>query len=200
MRESDIERLTCSVARTIGVAGDRWTLLLLREFVLGSRRFEDLQAHTAMSSRALADRLKRLQRLGIITATAYQERPRRHEYRLTEKGLELYPVIVSMTRWGDRWMRAKGESPPARLVHKTCGRVFDPVLTCGSCGQPVGPRDVRVEIGPEMAAERTTMRDEFFTVVNRRRAVGDHKKRQGGRAPAGHPASRSANVPRRRSS
>ena len=198
MRESDIERLTCSVARTIGVAGDRWTLLLLREFFLGSRRFEDLQAHTAMSSRALADRLKRLQRLGIITPIAYQERPRRHEYRLTEKGLELYPVIVSMTRWGDRWMRGKGEPPPARLVHKNCGRAFDPVLTCGSCGELVGPRDVRVEVGPKMAAERRTMRAEFFTAVNRRREVGDHKRRRGGRS-SGHPASRSADVPRQRS-
>jgi DNA-binding HxlR family transcriptional regulator len=168
MREADIEYLTCSVARTIGAVGERWTLLLLREFFLGTRRFEMLQAQTGISSRALSDRLRRLQRLGVTTAIEYQGRPRRYEYRLTEKGLELYPIIVSMTRWGDRWMRAKGEPPPAGLVHKECGHAFKPVLTCGSCGQVAGARDVQVEIGPEMEAERARMRDEFFSAVSRK--------------------------------
>jgi DNA-binding HxlR family transcriptional regulator len=168
MRKNEIEKLTCSVARTIGVIGERWTLLLLREFFLGSRRFEVLQAHTGMSSRALSDRLKRLQHLGIITANAYQQQPQRYEYRLTDKGMELYPVIVSMTRWGDRWMRAKGELPPARLVHKDCGRSFKPVLRCASCGRATGARDVRVEIGPEMTAERSMMQAEFFVAVSRK--------------------------------
>src|SRR4030095_11515948 len=153
MRKTEIEHLTCSVARTIGVVGERWTLLLLREFFLGSRRFEVLQAHTGISSRALSDLLQHLRKLGIIKAVAYQKRPVRYEYRLTEKGLELYPIIVSMTRWGDRWMRAKGERHPAGLVHKECGQAFKPVLTCGSCGRVAGARDVRVEVGPKMAAE-----------------------------------------------
>jgi DNA-binding HxlR family transcriptional regulator len=179
MRKTEIENLTCSVARTIGVVGERWTLLLLREFFLGSHRFEVLQAHTGMSSRALSDRLQQLQQLGIITAKAYQKRPPRYEYRLTDKGLELYPVIVSMTRWGDRWMRAKGESPPARLVHKDCGHAFKPMLTCASCGQVVGARDVRVEIGPEMTAERTMMQDKFFTAVSRKPKVRPSSRRRG---------------------
>lgn len=179
MRETDIENLTCSVARTIGVVGERWTLLLLREFFLGSRRFEALQAHTGMSSRALSDRLQRLQRLGVIAAIAYQERPLRYEYHLTDKGLDLYPVIVSMTRWGDRWMRAKGESPPARLVHKDCGHAFNPVLTCASCGQVAGARDVRVEIGPEMKAERTMMQGEFFAAVSRKPKARPASRRRG---------------------
>ena len=168
MRKKEIEKLTCSVARTIGAIGERWTLLLLREFFLGSRRFEVLQAHTGMSSRALSDRLERLQHLGIITAIAYQERPQRYEYRLTDKGMELYPIIVSMTRWGDRWMRAKGELPPARLVHKDCGHTFKPMLTCASCGEQAGARNVRVDIGLEMSAERRGMQDEFFTAVSRK--------------------------------
>lgn len=168
MREHDIEHLTCSVARTIGVVGERWTLLLLREFFLGSHRFEILQAHTGISSRTLTDRLQRLQQFGIITAVAYQENPLRYEYHLTDKGLDLYPIIVSLTRWGDRWMRAKGEPPPARLVHKGCGHAFKPVLTCASCGQKASARDVRVEIGPELRAERTMMEDEFFTAVSRK--------------------------------
>jgi DNA-binding HxlR family transcriptional regulator len=169
MREADIERLTCSVARTIGVVGERWTLLLLRELFLGSRRFEALQAHTGMSSRALSDRLQRLERLGVVARTAYQDRPPRHEYRFTGKGLDLYPVIVSMTRWGDRWARPKGESRPARLVHKDCGQAFEPALTCAACGRTAAARDVRVEIGREMTAERATMRREFLAAVSRKR-------------------------------
>jgi DNA-binding HxlR family transcriptional regulator len=169
MREGDIEGLTCSVARTIGVVGERWTLLLLREFFLGSRRFESLQAHTGMSSRALSDRLARLERSGVIARTAYQERPLRHEYRLTDKGLDLYPIVVSMTLWGDRWARRKGEAPPARLRHKDCGQVFKPALTCAACGASAGARDVRVEIGRTMTAERTAMREEFFAAVRRKR-------------------------------
>jgi DNA-binding HxlR family transcriptional regulator len=168
MRKTQVEQLTCSVARTIGVVGERWTLLLLREFFLGTRRFEVLQAHTGISSRALADQLWRLQKLGIITATEYQKRPLRFEYRLTDKGLELYPIIVSMTRWGDRWMRAKGEPPPARLVHKHCGQVFKPELTCAACGQLTGARDVRVKISPKMRAERKKMRHEFLAAVSRK--------------------------------
>src|SRR4029453_13317045 len=109
MRKTENENLTCSVARTIGVVGERWTLLLLREFFLGSHRFEVLQAHTGISSRALSDRLHPPRKPGIIKAVAYQKRPVRYEYRLTDKGLELYPIIVSMTYWGDRWMKAKSE-------------------------------------------------------------------------------------------
>jgi DNA-binding HxlR family transcriptional regulator len=171
MRKTEIEHLTCSVARTIGVVGERWTLLLIREFFLGTRRFEVFQAHTGISSRALSDRLQRLQKLGIITATAYQKRPLRFEYRLTNQGLELYPVIVSMTHWGDRWMKAKGEPPPARLVHKRCGHLFKPVLTCKACGEAIGARDVRVKIGPEMKAERTKMRKKFFASVSRQKTT-----------------------------
>jgi DNA-binding HxlR family transcriptional regulator len=178
MRKNEIEKLTCSVARTIGAIGERWTLLLLREFFLGSRRFEVLQAHTGMSSRALSDRLERLQHLGVITAIAYQERPPRYEYRLTDKGMELYPVIVSMTRWGDRWMRAKAEPPPARLVHRDCGNTFKPMLTCASCGEATGARDVRVDVGPEMSAERRVMQDEFFAAVSRKTRTTATRRRR----------------------
>jgi DNA-binding HxlR family transcriptional regulator len=169
MRKTEIEHLNCSVARTIGVVGERWTLLLLREFFLGSHRFEVLQAHTGISSRALSDRLQHLRKLGIIKAVAYQKRPVRYEYRLTDKGLELYPIIVSMTYWGDRWMKAKSERQPARLVHKDCGHVFKPVLTCGTCGEATAARDVRIKIGPEMKAERIKMRNKFFATVSRKK-------------------------------
>ena len=168
MRKTEIENLTCSVARTIGVVGERWTLFLLREFFLGSHRFEVLQAHTGISSRALSDRLQHLRNLGIIKAVAYQKRPVRYEYRLTDKGLELYPIIVSMTRWGDRWMRAKGEPAPVRLVHQHCGHAFKPALTCAACGKVTAARDVRVEISSKMRTERKKMRDKFFAAVSRK--------------------------------
>jgi DNA-binding HxlR family transcriptional regulator len=177
MRKTEIEQLTCSVARTIGAVGERWTLLLLREFFLGTRRFEVLQAHTGISSRALSDRLQRLQKIDVITPIAYQQRPPRHEYRLTHRGLELYPIIVSMTRWGDRWMKAKGEPPPTRLVHKHCGHVFKPMLTCGACGEATGARDVWVKIGPKMKAERTKMRNKFLAAVSRKKTRPDLAER-----------------------
>ena len=110
MRWADVGDLTCSVARTLSVVGDRWTLLVLRDAFLGVRRFEDFQA-VGLTRHRLADRLKRLVEHGVIVRVRYQDRPPRFEYRLTEKGHDLYPLIVSMTRWGDRWMAGDAGAP-----------------------------------------------------------------------------------------
>ena len=104
MRWNDIGGITCSVARTLSVVGDRWTLLILRDAFLRTRRFEDFQAHLGMTRHRLADRLAKLVEHGVFERVRYQERPERYEYRLTEKGRDLYPVIVSLVGWGDRWM------------------------------------------------------------------------------------------------
>lgn len=160
MRVADIAATTCPVARTLAVIGDAWTLLLLRELFLGQRRFEAFQAHTGMAPYLLSRRLARLAAEGIVRRVRYQTRPARYEYRLTEKGLDLYDVIVSMKRWGDRWTSRRAD-PAMRLVHKSCGHRMTPVLTCGECGEPVEARDVRVEMGPRMAAERRRQREEF---------------------------------------
>lgn len=162
MRWRDIGDVTCSVARTLGVIGDRWTLLILRDAFLGMRRFDQFQADLGTSRHRLADRLKKLTAQGILERVPYQNRPTRHEYRLTEKGRDLYPVIVSLTRWGDRWM-ADDDGPPIELVHRACGKHIMPALTCPECGEPVAARDMQARPGPalqKLFAHRKTVKED----------------------------------------
>ena len=151
MRWNDIGEMTCSVARTLSVVGDRWTLLILRDAFLRTRRFEEFQAHLGMTRHRLADRLGKLVEHGIFERVRYQERPERYEYRLTEKGRDLYPVIVSLVGWGDRWM-AGTAGAPIELVHRDCGHVMAPVFTCPHCHQSVTARDVTAQPGPALLA------------------------------------------------
>ncbi len=149
MRWSDIGDVTCSVARALSVVGDRWTLLVLRDAFLGIRRFEDFQANLGVTRHRLADRLRKLVRNGILERVRYEDRPPRFEYRLTEKGRDLYPVVVSLTRWGDRWM-AGADGAPVELVHRGCGQHIVPTLACPACGKPVGARDMLARPGPAL--------------------------------------------------
>jgi DNA-binding HxlR family transcriptional regulator len=152
MRWADVGDLTCSVARTLSVVGDRWTLLVLRDAFLGVRRFEDFQA-VGLTRHRLADRLKRLVEAGVMDRVRYQDRPPRFEYRLTEKGRDVYPIIVSMTRWGDRWM-AGDAGAPIELEHRGCGHTVMPVLACPRCAEPVTARDMRARPGPALRGRR----------------------------------------------
>lgn len=113
MRWRDIAKEPCSVARTLAVVGDRWTPLVLRETFLRTRRFDDFQARLGLTRHLLADRLGKLVEDRILERVPYQERPQRFEYRLTEKGRDLYPVIVALMAWGDhRIERAAAEASP----------------------------------------------------------------------------------------
>src|SRR5579859_2391086 len=129
MRWDEIENLPCSIARSLSVVGDRWTLLVLRESFLGVRRFEEFQAHLGMARHRLTDRLNRLVEHEVLKRVPYQDKPPRYEYRLTEKGLDLYPVMLSLVRWGDRWMD-QGKGPPVVYRHNSCSHVMTPVLSC----------------------------------------------------------------------
>ena len=147
MRWDEIEKQPCSIARSLSVVGDRWTLLVLRECFLGVRRFEDFQQHLGMARHRLADRLGRLVDEGVLRKEPYQDRPLRHEYRLTDKGKDLYPVILSLVRWGDRWMD-QGKGPPVVYRHNTCGHMTTPVMACSECGEALTARDVTPMAGP----------------------------------------------------
>jgi DNA-binding HxlR family transcriptional regulator len=147
MRWSELKREKCSVARTISVIGDRWTLLILRDCFLRVRRFEEFEGRLGITRHVLADRLKRLVAAGVLERRLYQARPRRYEYRLTQKGLELQPVLLTLAHWGDRHM-AGAKGPPVLYQHRACGHTFAPVLTCSICGERVEARDVRVGRGP----------------------------------------------------
>ncbi len=151
MRWRDIGDQTCSIARALSAVGDRWTLLVLREAFLGVRRFDDMHAHLGATRHLLADRLRKLVEHGVLERVQYRERPERFEYRLTAKGRDLYPVIVGLVRWGDRWM-ADDRGAPMELVHKDCGHTMLPELACPACGKPVQARDVVARPGPALRA------------------------------------------------
>ena len=146
MRWRDIGEQSCSIARTLSVIGDRWTLLVLREAFLRTRRFEDFQSHLGATRHVLADRLQKLVDNGILERVPYQARPPRFEYKLTAKGRDLYPVIVALLGWGDRWMSDE-TGPPIELIHRRCGHQMVPVPTCPHCGEQVSAYDVTAQPG-----------------------------------------------------
>ena len=143
MKWAELAEQRCSVARSVAVIGDRWTLMLLRDCFLGIRRFEDFERRLGISRSIIADRLKILTDEGVLRREAYQARPVRHEYRLTDKGLALHPVIMAIVHWGDVHY-AGADGPPLIHRHKACGCDFTPVQTCSECGEPLGAREVEV--------------------------------------------------------
>jgi len=142
-----LEEENCSVARTLAVIGDRWSLLVLRECFLCVRRFEEFQSRLGITRALLADRLKKLVRFGVLRKAPYQDSPRRHEYILTQKGLDLYPIIMAIVHWGDVHMGDE-RGRPRLYEHKRCRKMFDPVMTCSQCGEALSPREVHVHVGP----------------------------------------------------
>lgn len=153
MSRADLSRMTCTVARTVEIVGDPWTQMILREMFLGSRRFDELQRYTGVSPHTLSQRLKRLEAERIVRRHAYSDRPPRHEYQLTEKGHDLWPVILALKAWGDRWLNGVRGSPIA-LTHVTCGKETRPCVVCSACGDPIEARTARATLSPKMARER----------------------------------------------
>ena len=146
MKWTDLPDQHCSVARSVAVIGDRWTLMILRDLFLGVRRFEAFERRLGISRSIIADRLKKLTDEGVLSRQAYQDHPVRYEYRLTDKGLALHPVIMAIVHWGDVHY-AGADGPPLIHRHKACGCDFAPVQTCSECGGTVIARDVEVRAG-----------------------------------------------------
>ena len=121
-------------------------MLVIRECFNRTRRFEDFQSHLGIARNVLTDRLATLVDEGLLEKRQYQERPPRFEYRLTEKGLDLYPVLVSVMRWGDKWK--SDNKPPVKLIHNSCGHEADPKLVCSHCGEELRAREVTAAPGP----------------------------------------------------
>ena len=149
MKWEEIGSEVCSVARTLSIVGDRWTLLVLREAFLGVRRFDRFQERLGTARNVLTERLDKLVDHGVLERRPYQDNPPRFEYRLTEKGLALYPVIMSLVAWGDRWMD-EGLGRPLEHIHNECGKVMLPVQVCSECGDPIHAKNVRVRPGPAL--------------------------------------------------
>jgi DNA-binding HxlR family transcriptional regulator len=145
------EGQNCSIARSLEAIGDRWTLLVLRDAFLRVRRFEDFQRHLGIARNVLTDRLGRLVDEGILERRRYQERPPRHEYRLTDKGRDLWPVLISLAKWGDRYLADDG--PPVLYLHRDCGGAVTERFRCDRCGEDLGPHDVEIQPGPGTAVD-----------------------------------------------
>jgi DNA-binding HxlR family transcriptional regulator len=145
----------CSIARALEVLGDRWTLLVIRDAFLGVRRFDDFQRDLGVARNVLSDRLQRLTDEGLLERHRYQERPERFEYRLSEKGVDLWPAIVTLMKWGDRYY-APPAGPPRVVRHRDCGGEITERLTCAACGAELTARDVFSEPGPGAPAPPLT--------------------------------------------
>ena len=140
MRRTRFADWDCSVARATDILGDWWTPLVVRSALLGVRRFDDFVEMLGIPRNVLTERLSRLVDEGILRKVAYQEAPVRYEYRLTEKGLGLYPVIVTLLEWGNEFFEWPDGEPPVHLVDRDTGERIDPVLVDARTGEPLDPR------------------------------------------------------------
>ena len=138
--------MNCSVAQCLEVVGEWWSMLIIRDAFLGVTRFEDFHERLGISRNVLNQRLGHLVDAGVLDRVPYSDHPPRHEYRLTDAGRDLWPVLTTMRQWGDRWEAPDG--PPIEIVHKACGHVTEVIATCSACGEAVSGRDVRAVVGP----------------------------------------------------
>jgi DNA-binding HxlR family transcriptional regulator len=162
MLGSDYRGQNCSIARSLELVGERWTILVLRDVFLGRRRFDELQRSLGVARNVLAARLERLVDEGILERVPYQERPLRYEYRLTEKGVDLWPVIVELLQWGDRYA-APEAGPPIVLRHRGCGGELGEGRVCSRCGESLKASDTRAEPGPGAGAPQPSAKGAIAT-------------------------------------
>ena len=152
MQRTDFSEMACSIARSLAVAGEPWSPLVLRNVFVGINRFDDLQRDLGISRKVLAERLKHLVEAGMLERRQYSERPPRHEYVLTKMGSEFVDVLMAMVAWGDRWT-AGDAGPPILYRHRDCGEIAHVVPHCSACDQELHSTDVDVELGPGISPE-----------------------------------------------
>ena len=140
-----------SVAQTLKVIGDRWSFMVIREAFFGIRQFDELQSKLGIASNILTDRLGRLVSEGIFVRRKYQDLPERFEYRLTDKGKDLYGPLIAMLRWGDRWLSR--DEPPLILTHRDCGSDFNPTVVCDHCHAPLKATDMSYRLNYRPTAD-----------------------------------------------
>jgi DNA-binding HxlR family transcriptional regulator len=147
VRRTRFEDWNCSIARATDILGDWWTPLVVREAFYGTRRFDDFVEHLGIGRNILTERLRRLTDEGILDKVAYQERPARYEYRLTDKGRALFGVLAMLHRWGNDWLATDG-GPPVEMVDRETGAVVKPIVVDEVTGKPLDPRAITVRRGP----------------------------------------------------
>ena len=154
MKRTDTSDWPCTIARSAAVLGDHWNLLVIRQACLGTRRCEDFQQALGIGRTILTTRPNHLVDEGLLRREPYQDRPPRSEYRLTEKGRDVYPILAAMAAWGDRWLTGV-EGTPLVLHHTNCDHDMHAVVVCSECVEPLDVRQIRVEHGPGYHPVRT---------------------------------------------
>ncbi|MGH9060264.1 MAG: winged helix-turn-helix transcriptional regulator [Acidimicrobiales bacterium] len=152
MERKSFGDMNCSVAQTLEVVGEWWSMLIVRDAFLGVRRFDDFQSRLGISRNVLTNRLDHLIAHGVLERVPYQDRPVRCEYRLTPKGRDLWPVLNALRDWGDRW--AAPDGPPLVLDHRGRGHQAVPTTVCSVCGEPLDSSAVMARPGPGYNATR----------------------------------------------
>ena len=147
--------MPCSIARTLAIAGEPWSPLVIRDVYIGINRFDDIQRDLGISRKVLAERLHHLVGAGMLERRPYSDRPPRHEYALTAMGAEFMDVLMAMVAWGDRWT-AGDDGPPILYRHLACGQIAHPEPHCSYCGEPMHSDAVEVEPGPGLEVFGTT--------------------------------------------
>lgn len=168
MKRNELSSRYCTIARTAAILWDGWTFVILRELFVGNRRFAGLQEQTGMSPRSLATRLAQMVDEGILKKTA-DTGAGHFEYRLTRKGVELWPLFMMMKQWGDKWAGPWEDGIPMQVTHAGHDHELKLAVVCEECGEPVGPTSTEVRMSDAMQADREAMADAF--AVSFRRSV-----------------------------
>jgi DNA-binding HxlR family transcriptional regulator len=156
-KRADLSDTFCPVGRSAEILGDRAVLLILRELFFGRRRFEAIAANTRLGPQLVSARLRMLEDEGVVARQPYQDRPLRHEYRLTDKGKDLFGVLYAMRGWAERWAYRDGETgggPAIRYVHRACGADVGTSPVCPGCGEVLRYGDLKGEPSPALSAEQ----------------------------------------------
>lgn len=150
MKRVSFDGMSCSIARSLETIGEWWTPLIVREVFYGRRRFDEIQGDLGISRNILTDRLTTLVDDGVLERRNIAQSGTRWEYHLTDKGRDLFPVLVALMQWGDRW--AVGDKgPPVIMEHRACGHPADPVYVCSHCGEQLDDTSLRAHRGPAWA-------------------------------------------------
>ena len=165
MRRTSFSDMSCSIARSLEQIGEWWTLLIIREAFFGTRRFGAFQANLGIAPNVLTQRLQDLVSHGILEITASSENGRAMDYGLTDKGRELFPIIVALAQWGDRHAAAP-EGPPVRIIERRSGEDIAPITLRSGSGKALGLHEVTVAPGPGATPEQLA----YFERVRQRQA------------------------------